>query len=79
MNKALRLKIVEVCGTQANFAQFVGANESVVSRVIRGRRQLAPTAQRKWARVLRCKPCDVFSIQDTKSTRIQRDGDEVNR
>jgi transcriptional regulator with XRE-family HTH domain len=56
MNKALRLRIVEQFGTQADFAQAISVDESKVSRVIRGRKNLKPKDLQKWSEALRCDP-----------------------
>jgi plasmid maintenance system antidote protein VapI len=36
MNLILKAKIVENYGTQADFAQVIGIDETIVSRVVRG-------------------------------------------
>jgi DNA-binding transcriptional regulator YdaS (Cro superfamily) len=56
MNRLLKAKIVEVFGSQADFAQEINVDESIVSRVIRGRRTLSPTGREKWCKVLKCDP-----------------------
>jgi len=61
MNKSLKLKIIEKFDTQADFAQVVNEDESIISRVIRGRRELNPEKQRAWARALKCKPEEIFA------------------
>lgn len=60
MNKTLRLRIIERYGTQADFAQDVRVDESLVSRVIRGRRRLSSNDQKRWAKYLRSKPGKLF-------------------
>ena len=52
MNRKLKGKIIEVFGTQADFSQTLGVNESVVSRVVRGRKTLTPAEAERWARAL---------------------------
>ena len=54
MNRKLKGKIVEMFGTQADFAQAIKTDETIVSRVVRGRRTLNPEAQKKWGRALSC-------------------------
>ena len=56
MNKKLKAKIVERFGTQADFAQKIQVDESIVSRIVRGRRVLSPEDQAKWCKVLNCDP-----------------------
>ena len=60
MNKILKAKIVEKYGTQADFAQAIGIDETIVSRVVRGRRELDKDHQSLWADALQCNPGDVF-------------------
>jgi hypothetical protein len=61
MNKKLKAKIVEKYGTQADFAQAVKTDETIISRIIRGRRTLDLEAQHTWARVLDCNAEDIFN------------------
>lgn len=53
MNLKLKFRIIELFGNQANFAQKMGLQESLVSRVVRGRRSISKEDQKKWARNLR--------------------------
>ena len=55
-NLNLKFRILEKFRTQSDFAQAVGCNESRISRVIHGRRELEPELQFEWARVLGCSP-----------------------
>jgi len=59
MNRKLKARIYEEFGSQADFAVAIRVDESVVSRVLHGRRSLSLEDRRKWSRVLGCKP-DVF-------------------
>jgi plasmid maintenance system antidote protein VapI len=56
MNLNLKFKIIQVYGTQSDFAQHIGAGDSYVSRIIRERRNLDPITQKKWADALGCNP-----------------------
>jgi len=60
MNRKLKGRIVEVFGSQSDFAMNIGENESAVSRVIRGRRELNRESQVIWATALECKPEEIF-------------------
>ena len=60
MNANLRLRIIELYGSQADYSQEIGVSESLVSRVIRGRRKLDAVEQRRWAKALKCKPYQIF-------------------
>ena len=60
MNLKLKSKIVEKYGTQSDFAPVVNEDETIISRVIRGRRELNPEKQKIWADVLGCEPKELF-------------------
>ena len=53
MNLNLKFRILEIYGSQADFAQIIGEHENIVSRVIKGRRQLSQEKKELWARKLR--------------------------
>ena len=61
MNYRLRVKIIERFHTQADFALELGENESLISRVIRGRRDIPDEKKRIWAKALKTEVQDVFS------------------
>lgn len=65
MNLLLKVKIIEKFGTQGDFAQVVKEGESLISRVVRGRRLLPPEKQKEWAKALKCSPDEVF-VNSTK-------------
>lgn len=54
MNLKLKSRIIERFGSQANFAQAVGADEPTVSRVVNGRKILNPEKLKQWAAKLGC-------------------------
>ena len=60
VNFKLRGRIISTYGTQADFAQTVKEDETVVSRIIRGRRNLDQKRQKVWAKALNCKVSDIF-------------------
>lgn len=61
MNRKLRIKIVEKFNTQADFAQAVGKDEALISRIVRGRRKLTNENKIEWAKKLDCRPEEIFS------------------
>ncbi len=65
VNMALKGAIIERYGTQADFAAAIGASEVVVSRVIRGRRELTDDEKHRWARVLHVKVDELFGATTT--------------
>lgn len=60
-NNKLKARMTEIYGGQWRFAQAAGEHESVVSKVIRGRRELSPEKRRHWAELLKCKPREIFT------------------
>ena len=60
INLELKAKIILMFGCQANFAQELDIDEGLVSRVIRGRKKLAPEQQIEWSNRLHCKPEEIF-------------------
>jgi len=54
MNRKLKAKIVERFGSQADFAAVVGVDESVISRIVNGRRVLSPEDMVRWSKALAC-------------------------
>lgn len=54
MNRNLKAKIIEHFGSQADFAQKLQIDESLVSRVIRGRRKLPQEEVGRWCDFLKC-------------------------
>jgi transcriptional regulator with XRE-family HTH domain len=48
----LKFRIIELFGYQADFAQRAGVQESLVSRVVRGRRSISKEDQKKWGKIL---------------------------
>ena len=61
MNLKLMAKIIERYGTQADFAQVVDMDDSLISKIIRGRRTLDPDKQFEWAEALDCSAKDIFA------------------
>jgi hypothetical protein len=55
-DKKLKAKIVERFGSQANFAQEIQVDESIISWIVRGRRVLSSENKSKWVKVLKCDP-----------------------
>jgi len=60
MNIPLRLKIIEHHRVNWKFAQAVGVSEGYVSKVLHGARELDTDSKKHWAKVLKCKPADIF-------------------
>ena len=59
-NLRLKSRIVRKFGTIADFAEAAGEHASVVSMLIRGRRNISNTKKIAWAMKLNCKPKDIF-------------------
>lgn len=60
MNRALKSKIVLKFGTQEDFAAKIGERPSVVSNVIRGRRNISDDKKIAWATALGCSVNEIF-------------------
>ncbi len=60
MNLKLKSAIIGRFGYQVDFAEHLGVTEAVVSRVVRGRRELSKEDQKRWARILGAEPSDLF-------------------
>ena len=61
-NWKLKKRIADLYQTQADFGEAAGLSESAVSQVVRFRRKLPDAEQRRWSRLLRCTPEDIFFI-----------------
>ena len=64
MNLRLKAKIIEKYGTQADFAQEIDTDETIISRVVRGRRKLDSNKKYVWAKALRCQLKEIFIDED---------------
>ena len=60
MNKILKGRIYGKYGSQVDFAQENDIDETYVSKIVMGRRQLPPEKQKQWAEWLDCKVEDIF-------------------
>ncbi len=52
---SLRARIIELFGTQADFASFIKADETLVSRIVNGRREIPESQRAAWAKALQTK------------------------
>lgn len=66
MNRKLKAKIIENFESQANFAQVVKTDETIISRVVRRRRTLPIETQEKWADALGCNRKEIFPDNDRR-------------
>ena len=66
--KDIKLAILSKFDTQADFAQALGVDDSVVSRVIRGRRKLSQIEVEVWKRAL-C--CDSDLLKAATNTKLE--------
>ena len=60
VNWPLKMRIIEVFRSQSDFCRAIGESESLVSRIIRQRRELPPEKKLEWASVLQCESEDLF-------------------
>ena len=66
MNWPLKARIVDVYGTQSDFAHTLKASDAFISRVVCGRRSLSKEDQKRWAVLLKCKISDIFENEAKK-------------
>ena len=53
-SRLIKIAIIRKFDTQADFAQFIGTNETIISKVLRGRRKLSKKEAKKWMKALDC-------------------------
>lgn len=64
MNLKLKAKIIEKYGTQADFAPVIDIDESLISKIVRGRRTLPVEKQVEWAEALGSTPRELFGREE---------------
>ena len=62
MNKTLKSKIVLKYAFQEDFAAAIEERPSVVSNVIRGRRNISDEKKKAWANALNCSVSEIFPV-----------------
>lgn len=67
MNKRLKARIIELYGTQADFAAKLKVDDSLVSRVVRARRALTMADKKRWAEALNCSVAEFFNDQEDRA------------
>ena len=72
MNKQIRLSILTKFDSQADFAQVLNIDESIISRVLRGRRKLSKHDVEKWIKVLKCDPKILEPVTQRKKQGFQK-------
>jgi transcriptional regulator with XRE-family HTH domain len=81
MNKALKSAIFLKFGTQEDFAATIEERPSLVSNVIRGRRNISDEKKRTWATALGCAVDDIFPadhpISETDSGTTHNNSDSL--
>jgi plasmid maintenance system antidote protein VapI len=60
MNRILKSKIIENYGSQFEFSLRLGVHETIVSRIVCGKRTLSPEDQKRWASLLGADPQRLF-------------------
>jgi hypothetical protein len=61
MNKKLKGAIISKYGSQIDFALAHSIDDTYVSKIVMGHRQLVPEKQKQWANWLDCRVEDIFS------------------
>ncbi len=59
-NILLKCKINEKYRFQIDFAKIINVDETVLSKVVRGRKELSHHEKNRWAKVLGCKVEEIF-------------------
>jgi hypothetical protein len=72
LNKNLKAEIVRTYGSQATFALKAKINESTVSKVVHGRKQLAAHTKKKWARLLKTEEESIFPAKAKKRILVRK-------
>ncbi|MBP1609665.1 MAG: hypothetical protein H6Q04_1900 [Acidobacteria bacterium] len=62
-NLRLRARIIEHFGLISDFAEAVGDNISVVSRIVNNRAKISPERAEKWSSVLGADLLELFDAQ----------------
>jgi len=60
-NLELKYQIIKKFGSQADFAMALKCDESVISRILRGRRPMDPLTARLWSETLNIDVTQFFS------------------
>jgi len=64
VNRRLKAKIVERFGTQSDFSEAIKTQESTISRVVRGRRELNEEDKKAWAKALGAELAILFNFEE---------------
>ncbi len=64
VNNILKAMIIKVYGSQGDFSDAIGVNESFTSRVIHGRKELSKSEKLRWAKRLKCRPEEIFEVKE---------------
>ena len=77
MNLKLKAKIIERFGTQADFGEAVGIDDSIISKIIRGRRTPNLEMQLIWAQLLAGEVAEpgTFSLRTLQLVRNLQESD----
>lgn len=59
-NLKLKAKIIEQFGSQAEFAEVVGLDDAIISKVVRARKHLSDEEKIRWARLLETEPVELW-------------------
>lgn len=62
MNRHLKARIVLIFGSAEDFADAIGVNSSIISKVIRGRIVLPQRKREAWAKMLKCDVDVIFPM-----------------
>lgn len=66
MSQILKAEIIRRFKTQGDFAQFLGASESTVSRILKDRRRLSGEEFKIWKKALQCDSSILEPVVDNR-------------
>lgn len=58
--RKLRARMIEIYGGQWRFANAINEHESMVSKILLGRRELSPEKRKVWAKALDIKESEIL-------------------
>lgn len=61
-NFKLKARIIELWGSQADFAQYLEVDETYVSRIVCRRRELPDPEKKRWAKALEIEVNDLWAL-----------------
>jgi len=61
-NYKLKARIIELWGSQADFAEYLEVDESYISKIVRRRRELPRAEKVRWAKALEAEVNELWAV-----------------